>query len=96
MLSSLKVSSTVRNERNWSPYLVTSLPAGEGAGKGHHICSEGHQEEAHRGQQAGRAHPLREEDPRRGSLAFCCQVSALSFLCDCSPGPEQIMSCQGG
>lgn len=49
---------------SWAPYLVTSLPAGEGAGKGHHICPEGHQEEARRGQQAGRAHPLREEDPR--------------------------------
>lgn len=58
---------------------MTSPPAGEGAGKGHHICPEGHQEEARRGQQAGRAHPLREEDPRRGSLAFCCQVSPLCF-----------------
>ena len=50
-------------------------PAGQGAGQGHHLRIKGHQKEARGGQQAGRAHPLGEEDPRRGSLAFRCQVS---------------------
>lgn len=50
-------------------------PAGEGAGQGHHLRSKGHQEEARRGQQAGGAHPLGEEDPGGGSLAFRRQVS---------------------
>lgn len=56
--------------------IPSSFPrAGEGAGRGHHLRAEGHQEEARRGQQAGGAHPLGEEDPRRGSLALCRQVS---------------------
>lgn len=56
--------------------IPSSFPcAGEGAGRGHHLRAEGHQEEARRGQQAGGAHPLREEDPCRGSVALCRQVS---------------------
>lgn len=48
--------------------------AGEGEGQGHHLCPEGHQEEARGGQQAGGAHPLGAADPRRGALAFRRQV----------------------
>lgn len=48
---------------------------GKGEGGGHHFRTKGHQEEARRGQQAARAHPLGEEDPCWGSLALRCQVS---------------------
>lgn len=54
---------------------VVSQLAGEGARTGRHFCTEGHQEEARGGQPAGGAHPLGEEDPGRGSLAFRCEVS---------------------
>lgn len=57
-------------------------PAGEGAGRGRHLRSEGHQEEARGGQQAGGAHPLGEEDPRRGSLAVRRQVSPPRSACE--------------
>lgn len=78
-----------RKTRLWTHHFITavlsqseipsSFPcAGEGAGRGHHLCAEGHQEEARRGQQAGGAHPLGKEDPRRGSLALCRQVSPPS------------------
>lgn len=61
--------------------------AGEGAGQGRHLCAEGHKEEARGGQQAGGAHPLREEDPRRGSLALRRQVSPLPSI--------SLLSCNG-
>lgn len=62
----------------WHPCL--SQCAGEDAGQGHHICTKGHQEEARRGQQAGRTHPLGEEDSLGGSLAFRCEVSPAQTL----------------
>lgn len=57
---------------------LLSQCAGKGERTGHHIRTQGHQEEARGGQPAGRAHPLREEDSGGGSLAFCCQVSPVS------------------
>lgn len=62
------------NPRLWH-HILSLLPAGEGEGRRHHVRTEGHQEEARCWQQAGRTHPLGEEDPRWGSLVFRCQVS---------------------